>query len=314
MGRFPFLFPGLAGLIALGCGLLPEDYWMRESKVASIECRVENYTALLPLNQDRYPEERLYGTTFTLTGEDCPFPEASTSKRGLNADADHMECKGQAEALYWRTFDNAGYVPANDLEREQLEKSIAGIAPFHCYPEGETEDLPEASAIPTSTPAPPTPTPELSYRRIPEGYPYTINVPSHWSASVKNANGLTEHAFQAPDSEAASIGVLSASSPSVWPFGAESFADTTLAELERGAVEGTFQLISRTTLPDGGIKMFLSYQEWPGCHLNSVALIQLLPRRVFIVEGGACKNGWDEYADLLIGAVDSFTVKSTAWR
>ena len=148
MGRFLSLVFGLAGLVALACGVSAgERDWMRDIDRESIECRAANYVDLLA----QYPEGATgvqdasrYGTMFTTAGEDCPFPAASTDKRKFKTYAEHIECKAHAEELYRQTFDSLGYESVNYTEQQQLEYRVGKIAIYYCYPEGDVADLPGA--------------------------------------------------------------------------------------------------------------------------------------------------------------------------
>ena len=164
---------------------------------------------------------------------------------------------------------------------------------------------------PTPTPTP-TPTPVLSFKQLPERYPYTINVPANWISRIHNVDYGTEYRFGDPETGAARIVVTAIPSQPDSGLDSETVADVTFQEVERIALAGTFELKGRTTLPTGAVRATLAFQERGICHVDAIALIQALPKYIFVVEGAACQEELDKYQALLVNAVDSFTPKAIA--
>lgn len=171
----------------------------------------------------------------------------------------------------------------------------------------------QAQAIvpPDPTPTPtPAATPEPSYKTIPTGYPFTIDVPSHWRIKVtSDPDHGTEYRFNDPDSDAPRISVLAIRTHLVLSDDPADLADLLVNEVKYTATVGTFRVTSRTTLPNGAIRLDLSFQERGICSANSISLIQMLPRYTFVAEGAACKNEWEKYEPVLVNAIESFAPK-----
>ena len=195
-------------------------------------------------------------------------------------------------------------------------------------PPAPTPDIPatvtaqvqaQLSSQPTSTPIPtatanPTLGPEPSYKPLPASYPFTINVPAHWQLKVNNADNWAEYLFGDPDSFSATIRVTVGRSGGPLPFDSELLADITLKELEDNAMVGTYQLKQRRSLPEGGVRLAVSFQKMSLCQRDSIALVWVLPRYAFMVEGATCEDEWDAYEDLMMEAVESFAFEPGSWR
>ncbi|MCY4364720.1 MAG: hypothetical protein OXE17_00605 [Chloroflexi bacterium] len=172
---------------------------------------------------------------------------------------------------------------------------------------------PTSTPVPTTTPNP-TLEPKPAYKRIPKGYPYTINVPADWQSKVNNADNWAEYVFGDPDSYSATIRVTVGRSGGPLPFDSETLADITLEELEGNSVEDSFQLKERRTLADGGVWLSVSFRKMHLCQREAVALVLVLPRYAFMVEGATCEDEWDEYEILMVEAVESFAFEPGSWR
>ena len=333
MGKFLPLLLGWAGLVALACGAFTEEKdWVRESDVAYVDCHVAEYR-----QWQTEPRRPMTGTerevtAFSIVGMYCS--DLYTEKRTLQSYKEHVACKIQVAELY-----RQGDKGLSQEEAKTMEERIDSAATFICYPEGRLQDLPGAPEptarpritpepeptptptpirVPTSTPRPPTPTPEPqlepSLKHIPEGYPFTINIPGHWLSKVNTTDNVTEYRFGDPDSHSAIIIVTAIHSEFSLPFDSEGLADITLKEIERRSVEGTFQLKSRTTTPDGSVRLSLSFHQQPLCHQDSVGLVDVVSTYAFSVEASVCKDEWDKYEALLTEAVGSFAVKPSMLR
>ena len=318
MGRLLLLFLGLAGLVALGCAVQQgEKEWMRESDIAFVDCHVSDYKALL--DTKRKEGKSLTGinsptTLLALALTDCPIPTA----RGYKSYAEYLACKEQGILLYRQRYGDLTGEAIQAIEDSMASTRNSAV----CHTEGNPQDLPGAPIIPTSTPVPPTntplptptpttvpmPTQVLSYKRIAEEYPFTIKVPADWSATVQDTDFSTEYHYIAPNNDFALIIIAISESEIGFPFDSEEFANISLREAENRAAEGTFELQERTTMPSGAVRFSSSYDVWP-CHVNAVALVQVLQETAFAVEGLACRDKWDEYGHVLDEAIASFAFK-----
>lgn len=122
------------------------------------------------------------------------------------------------------------------------------------------------------------------------------------------------HLFGDPDSYSAIISVTVRRYDGPLPFDEEALVDMTVNKLEERAVEGSFHLWERRTLPNGGVWLTFSFQLVTLCQLESVALIRVLPRYAFVVDSATCEDEWEEYEALMVDAIESFAVTPSSWR
>ncbi len=129
-------------LAAVSCS---EQGWMQERDIASIECRAASYQDLLALNEAQ-PQSAVtaYLVEFSLAEEDCPLPLASTWSRQFKTYSEHVECKEQAEGIFWHALEDLGYELTDPTEQEALDIHVRVNAKGYCYPEGGVEALPGA--------------------------------------------------------------------------------------------------------------------------------------------------------------------------
>ena len=174
-----------------------------------------------------------------------------------------------------------------------------------------TPRLATATPVPTSAPtvAPkPTQTPEPPYMELPDSYPYTMKIPSGWRSKVSQPDYGSEHQYTDPRSDRWRI-VVTMVTDTLVDMDSEGLADEVLGMMEGRSVAGSFSVTSRATLPDGTVKVTLSYQERGICDSNMIALAQVMPKISYIVEVVSCKDRWDEHEGVLREAIASFVLK-----
>ena len=93
---------------------------------------------------------------------------------------------------------------------------------------------------------------------------------------------------------------LAADSLGVRPHVAEAVAPLGVAVGQAHAVVGNGH--------SQAVRLAVSFQKMSLCQRDSIALVWVLPRYAFIVEGATCEDEWDAYEDLMMEAVESFAL------
>ena len=329
---FPCALLLALSLILSACTPAPASTnWMRDIDKASVECKVPKYIELATMDEAlRKSEEVHYTTAWAMAGiEDCPFPTKEDTNRQYQTYAEYTECKGQAEALYWETLESVGHELASDQEKQQLSRRIASVAHFHCYPEGNLEDLPGApepsaspSPLPTPTPtATPTPTPTATISavttlaNVPEGWQtfalrdglYSVSLPEDWYhiQSGEDAQGFmfTEELADQMGEKALTILDM----PALKDDMVEAFV---VRLKERTAEEVEFDWVSEQVISPNDIRYQMSYRgSLLDCPTLTYGRVALAGKRMVHLSLESCTNGADEsrlagFAETVFGALE----------
>ena len=86
-------------------------------------------------------------------------------------------------------------------------------------------------------------------------------------------------------------------------------ADLLASEYERLSPGDAYSLNSMEVLSDGSIGLSIDYRESGSCVARSVALVVVLAKRVYLVEGLTCVDEWEKYGPALEHAMNSFEPK-----
>ena len=189
---------------------------------------------------------------------------------------------------------------------------------------GEQSAPPTPVSIPTVQVADPTPSPVATKKY--GNVAYTIQVPTDWRTSLReDVNGVmpggaigtgTHTRFIPPTSDMARLDVAAMRSESFsgWAFDVETYADSLLRDMEDSVVAGTFDVGLRKTTSNGGVNVVTNYQEAGICPTTAVIGVFVLSSWLFLVEGAACADEYDEYSDLLLESVNSFAPTAAGKR